>query len=129
MTNMPFDTNRSSRDQRATASPRRGVPRRLPTGRLAQQREIAPVQTQSIHDVAEMIATFRAPPGFSASDLTADIKTALTSMIQAEREACAKIASDRAAICQAAYDAGDKTEVHPLNEALHIAQLIRNRER
>ena len=46
-----------------------------------------------------------------------------------EREACAKIASDRAAICQASYDAGDKTEVHPLNEALHIAQLIRNRER
>ncbi len=47
---------------------------------------------------------------------------------ETEREACAKIASDRAAVCQAAYDAGDKTEVHPLNEALHIAQLIRNRK-
>lgn len=45
-----------------------------------------------------------------------------------EREACAAIASDRAAVCRAAYDAGDKTEVHPLNEALHIAHLIRNRK-
>lgn len=45
----------------------------------------------------------------------------------AEREACAKIATDRAAVCQSAYDAGDRSEVHPLNEALHIAQLIRNR--
>ena len=46
----------------------------------------------------------------------------------AEREACAKIATDRAAICQDAYDKGDVREVHPLNEALHIAQLIRNRK-
>ena len=53
----------------------------------------------------------------------------LDAAVVAERKACAKIASDRAAICQASYDAGDKTEVHPLNEALHIAQLIRNRER
>ena len=47
--------------------------------------------------------------------------------VMAEREACAKIATDRAAVCQSAYDAGDRSEVHPLNEALHIAQLIRNR--
>lgn len=48
--------------------------------------------------------------------------------VLAEREACAKVAAERAAICRAAYDAGDTTEMHPLNEALHIAQLIRNRK-
>jgi hypothetical protein len=53
---------------------------------------------------------------------------AIRRAIAAEREACAKIATDRAAICQDAYDKGDVREVHPLNEALHIAQLIRNRK-
>jgi len=53
--------------------------------------------------------------------------TAVAFAIRNEREACAKIAADRAAVCQSAYDAGDRSEVHPLNEALHIAQLIRNR--
>lgn len=47
-------------------------------------------------------------------------------IVAAERERCARIADERAAACQRAYDAGDTVEVHPLNEALHIAQLIRN---
>ena len=44
-----------------------------------------------------------------------------------EREACAKVAAGRASICHAACNAGDANEVHPLNEALHIEYLIRNR--
>lgn len=56
------------------------------------------------------------------------ILAVLREAVAAEREACAKIAEDRAKVCRSAYDAGDKTEVHPLNEALHIAQLIRNRK-
>lgn len=65
------------------------------------------------------------------AEVTAIIEKCLADIavasISVEREECAKIAEERAAICQAAYDAGDKTEVHPLNEALHIAHLIRNR--
>ena len=61
-------------------------------------------------------------------DLVAEIAGLVARSVLAEREACAKIADERAAVCRAAYDAGDVTEVHPLNEALHIAQLIRNKQ-
>lgn len=47
--------------------------------------------------------------------------------IAAEREACATVATDRAIICHDAYNKGDIVEVHTLNEALHIAQVIRSR--
>ncbi len=50
----------------------------------------------------------------------------------AERESCAKIADDRAAICREAMSGPPETlphvEVHTMNEALHIAQLIRARK-
>lgn len=48
-----------------------------------------------------------------------------------ETEACAKVADDRAEICRQAMKGPPESlpgvEVHCLNEALHIAQLIRSR--
>lgn len=50
---------------------------------------------------------------------------------EAEREACAKVADERAEICRQAMNGPPESlpevEVHCLNEALHIAQLIRSR--
>jgi hypothetical protein len=52
-------------------------------------------------------------------------------MVLLEREACAMIADRRAAICREAMDGPPDSlphvEVHTMNEALHIATMIRNR--
>lgn len=85
-------------------------------------------------DTADKIC--RALPGVVARE---ELTFALRDMIaielararDAEREACAKIADARADICRKAMsgppDSLPHVEVHTMNEALHIAQLIRNR--
>lgn len=55
----------------------------------------------------------------------------LASLVRAEREACAKVADDRAAVCRDAQKLPESSlpsvEIHTALEAEHIAMLIRKR--
>lgn len=60
-----------------------------------------------------------------------EIEQAIISAIAEEREACAKVADARAEVCRDAMTGPPGSlpgvEVHTMNEALHIAGLIRAR--
>ena len=64
-------------------------------------------------------------------DMRNEMRHLVRMAMQAEREACAKIADYRAAICREAMSGPPESlpgvEVHTMNEALHIATMIRNR--